>query len=140
VALDSLTELNPIFATIHRHRAANEKLFRFNDRLFQQRFSQYSEKFGLAPLRPNLYALRHGGASDDMASCRRSPREVQLRGRWRTVMSLRRYAKVVRLTTQAQKAPGSVGDYGRQVEQQVLAFFLASASNPRSLPRPPFLG
>ena len=40
-----------------------------------------------------MYQLRHGGASSDMLSRRRGAADVMLRGRWRSLSSLRRYAK-----------------------------------------------
>eukprot|EP00959_Pyramimonas_sp_CCMP1952_P406088 8510668-Pyramimonas_sp.AAC.1 len=36
----------------------------------------------LSTWKPHLYSLRHGGASDDLLTGRRSPTEVQKRGRW----------------------------------------------------------
>lgn len=45
----------------------------------------------------SLYALRHGGASDDLLSMRRTRKEVKDRGRWRTDQSLNRYAKRARM-------------------------------------------
>ena len=40
-----------------------------------------------------LYQLRHGGASDDLLMARRTEDEVMRRGQWRTLSSVRRYAK-----------------------------------------------
>ena len=51
------------------------------------------------------YRLRHGGASTDYASRRRSLPEIQRIGRWRSFRSLRRYEKGGRLNQFLQSLP-----------------------------------
>ncbi|CAK0837395.1 unnamed protein product, partial [Prorocentrum cordatum] len=47
----------------------------------------------LSSPRPHLYSLRRGGASDDLLTGRRSPTEVQRRGRWAVASPMRRCGK-----------------------------------------------
>ena len=46
-----------------------------------------------SPLTPHLYRPRHGGASDDLRTGRRSPREGQRRARWAVASPMRRCGK-----------------------------------------------
>jgi hypothetical protein len=61
-----------------------------------------------------LYQLRHGGASDDLLSCRREALEVQRRGRWRTDASVRRYGKPAQVQRALLKLTKSRVDFGRR--------------------------
>jgi integrase len=56
-----------------------------------------------------LYMLRHGGASEDLLSSTRTEAEIMTRGHWRTMTSVRRYAKQAQL----QKLIGSMTTEGR---------------------------
>jgi len=47
---------------------------------------------------PHLYRLRHGGASYDAAMRHRTVAEIQSRGRWQTLKSVKNYEKGSRLT------------------------------------------
>lgn len=55
-----------------------------------------------------LYQLRHGGASGDYLEGRRSLQDVAMRGRWRTMASVRRYTKAGRVQKVLQSLPPSV--------------------------------
>jgi hypothetical protein len=53
---------------------------------------------GLQPIgEPHMYRLRHGGATYKLANKLRSLQEVQLRGRWKALKSLKNYEKGGRL-------------------------------------------
>ena len=58
---------------------------------------QATDTLALHPLAPCRYALRHGGASDDLVKGRRTLDSIKKRGQWVTDSSLRRYAKESRL-------------------------------------------
>ena len=60
----------------------------------------------LGELQP--YRLRHGGASHDYSSKLRDLAAIQMRGRWRSQSSVRRYEKGGRLTQMMQALPGHV--------------------------------
>lgn len=98
VLLDNLTHLNPFFELVWRTRRPEEQLFTDSEGAFRSTFDAICHELMLSPLQPCLYALRRGGASEDLRSRSRSPLEVQHRGRWRTVASLRRYGKACRAT------------------------------------------
>jgi len=56
------------------------------------------EDLGLKELgKPHLYRLRHGGATHEIANKLRQTTEVQLRGRWQSIRSLKNYEKGGRL-------------------------------------------
>ena len=76
-----------------------------------------------------LYALRHGGASDDLLSLRRTRKEVKDRGRWRTDQSLLRYAKRARMQQRIASLGQRLTDFGEQVDQQMNDFILQTASS-----------
>ena len=50
-----------------------------------------------------LYSLRHGGASDDFLTKRRTLPEIKHRGRWRADSSVRRYTKIARALKELEK-------------------------------------
>ena len=66
VLLDNLLMLNPFFEIIRRHRAEDEVLFNFDFKEFGKKFAAKCAGLQLEPLAPSLYALRHGGASEDL--------------------------------------------------------------------------
>ena len=76
-----------------------------------------------------LYALRHGGASDDLLSLRRTRKEVKDRGRWRTDQSLLRYAKRARMQQRIASLGQRLTDFGEQVDQQMNDLILQTASS-----------
>ena len=55
------------------------------------------------PAPPTLYQLRHGGASADLASGRRTIAGVKARGRWHDDRSVTRYGKGGRITEQLSR-------------------------------------
>ena len=72
-----------------------------------ERFHAIASHLGLGPLGPSRYALRHGGASEDLLSGLRSLDAIKKRGRWSTDASLRRYSKETKLLGEISKIPAS---------------------------------
>lgn len=72
-----------------------DRIFNFSMEDFRKAFVKAGEDLGLASLHP--YQLRHGGATEDLASKRRDFQGVKARGRWKTDQSVRRYAKIGRI-------------------------------------------
>ncbi|CAK0816098.1 unnamed protein product, partial [Prorocentrum cordatum] len=66
-----------------------------------------------------LYPLRHGGASDDLLSLRRTRKEVKDRGRWRTDQSLLRDAKRARMQQRIANLGQNIVEFGEQVDRQM---------------------
>ena len=69
---------------------------------------------------PCSYGARHGGASEDLSSQRRSRAEVKARGRWADERSLKRYGKQTRLQHELTKVPKSVIEFGVFVRDNLL--------------------
>ena len=85
----------------------------------------------------HLYALRHGGASDDLLSRRRSLEQVKARGRSKADENLRRYAKATRLQREMNKMVPNITQLGQNVElnfNQVLTAANTHAELPFSVP------
>ena len=80
-------------------------------------------------LRPTLYSLRHGGASEDLLQGR-SINEVFRQGRWRSWGSLRRYGKEAKLQAELSKVPPAFLQYGRRFHASVEMMF----ERPREVP------
>lgn len=110
------------------------QLFSDSELAVRKVFEAISEELMLAPLQPCLYVLRHGGASEDLQCRARSPLEVQARGRWRTLASLRRYGKASRLMSQGAKVPTDVAQYGVKVGSELAKRILAASDTRRPAP------
>ena len=93
-------------------------------------FQLAARALGLEPLRPCLYALRHGGASDDVLTQRRSMLAVKARGRWASDDSLKRYGKATRLLSEVQKMPPATVAYGARIEAALAGIMLGTAAAP----------
>ncbi|CAK0804545.1 unnamed protein product, partial [Prorocentrum cordatum] len=76
-----------------------------------------------------LYSFRHGGASDDLLSLRRTRKEVKDRGRWRTDQSLLRYAKRARMQQRIATLGQNLIDFGHAVDSQMNDLILQTASS-----------
>ena len=84
---------------------------------------------------PCLYALRHGGASEDLLSRQRSISDVKARGGWTSDSSLRRYPKASRLLSELTKVHPDVLAYGVRILGLLPSLFLEAAP----VPAPPRL-
>eukprot|EP00973_Karenia_brevis_P002864 388771-Karenia_brevis.AAC.1 len=60
----------------------------------------------------SLYVLRHGGASRDALMKLRSLPEIQRRGRWSSLDSVKHYEKHARTQSHLHQIPRSTLDYG----------------------------
>ena len=78
-------------------------------------FYQAVQALGLGALRPQLYCLRHGGASHDLLTGVRTLAEVKARGRWAVDSSLKRYGKPTRLQAAIAVMPQGLYQYGEKV-------------------------
>ena len=88
-----------------------------------KRFMEACAFLGLMPLNPCRYALRHGGASRDLAVQARDLASIKKREGWRTDASLRRYAKETRLQAEIQKIPMSTVEFGVYIRDHLEAAF-----------------
>ena len=115
ICLDVLGFLSPFFETLTAGRAAEEWLWPHGTQLYIATFARAATRLGLGHLRPCRYALRHGGASEDLLSRRRSHMEAKARGGWASDDSLRRYGKAAHLVNELNKVPTQTLDYGKLV-------------------------
>ncbi|CAE7946497.1 unnamed protein product [Symbiodinium sp. KB8] len=75
-----------------------EKIFKFGLEEANQALEDAAATVGLQKLGAlHLYRLRHGGASHDFVHKLRDLGSIQLRGRWKSMASVRRYQKGARL-------------------------------------------
>ena len=74
---------------------------------------------GVGHLEPQLYSLRHGGASADALRRTRSTGEIKKRGRWKSDTSLRRYEKAALSLREEQRVGSMAAAYGAAVEAQL---------------------
>ena len=82
----------------------------------REEFRRSCLRLQLGRLGASLYCLRHGGASDNLLTRRRTLAEVRERGRWRTDTSVRRYGKTTRLQAEINKVPTHTWELGRCAE------------------------
>ena len=75
------TPLWPLLEALRVATPPGASLWAFSLEDLGLQFSQACRALKLSSLKPHLYSLRHGGASDDLLTGRRSPVEVQRRGR-----------------------------------------------------------
>eukprot|EP00435_Cladocopium_sp_Y103_P021162 s1272_g5.t1 len=77
-----------------------EKVFNFTLHQFENQFRACVQRLGLEKLKLTPHCLRHGGASHDYLMQHRSLPDIQQRGCWKSVDSVRRYAKHGRISRQ----------------------------------------
>jgi hypothetical protein len=74
-------------------------------------------------LEPSPYSLRHGGASRDFIKHHFTLPEIQLRGRWRSTRSLRRYQKEGMYQKQTSSMHAAAIHYGAQIAASLPLLF-----------------
>eukprot|EP00435_Cladocopium_sp_Y103_P042198 s2255_g11.t1 len=115
VLLDSDPWMDPLLKALIANRKPDELLWLDPHQKLVKEFSKAVTDLGLEHLGTCLYTLRHGGATHDILTRRRSMLEVKQRGRWQSDTSLRRYVKLARLQHEQSKIPKSVSEKGLQV-------------------------
>ena len=135
VLLDSEPWLDPFFRLLIRGRKSEDPLWPANAVQVLHWFNRAIDELGLNVLQPCRCSLRHGGASDDILTKRRTLLEVKRRGQWRTDQSLRRYGKETKVLSELQKVPSSVVKFGRHISDHLSEVFLGEKSLP-----PPAVG
>ena len=113
----------------------SELVLRFTQQDFQQAVARAGAALRLDPP-PQLYQLRHTGASSDFASQRRTLPEIKRRGRWRAESSVRRYEKGGRLTDLLARLPAPTRKYALRCSRMIQYVLLKRVPPPA----PPSLG
>ncbi|CAK0842032.1 unnamed protein product, partial [Prorocentrum cordatum] len=137
VLLDRCVWLLPCLEALKHQSLEDGSLWDFSPADLQKQFTMLVKILGLEALSPHLYSLRHGGASDDLATAVRTQEEVKVRGRWATITSLKRYGKTTRLLLEMATVPEDVFELGRAVEANfasAMAEGFDSAQSPVRLP------
>ena len=123
IMIDSDEWIHPFLAVLVQGRRPEQALWKSDGNRIVSLFMAACQHLGLMGLSPCRYALRHGGASDDLASHRRDLAGIKKRGGWRTDASLRRYAKETRLQAEVMKIPASTRAFGIYVRDHLPAAF-----------------
>ena len=118
VLIDSERWLYP-FLEILTRRAPSTPLWPFTSRQLIDGFRNAWTALQLGPLKPSLYGLRHGGASEDLLHRLRTPEAVKRRGRWASDESLKRYGKETRLLTELGKLPANILSKARVANESI---------------------
>ena len=111
--LDTLGWLDPFFRLLVANRDADVLLWPHSVLALLNELALATRVLGIESLNPCRYALRHGGASEDLSSGARTREEVKARGRWKTEASLARYGKSTRLLTELRKVPPATLSFGK---------------------------
>ena len=124
IVYDSEPWIGPFFEVLTRGRAPNSLLWTANSASTSAALLHGCEVLGFLPLRPCRYALRHGGASDDLLTGTRARADVKARGDWKSDRSVRRYGKQARALDELSKLPPRSLAYGRLVADHLEVAFL----------------
>ncbi len=123
VLLDTDLWLGPFLEQLVCDRPANAPLWKVSPAMICDAFQEACTVLGLQPLQPCRYALRHGGASDDILTGRRDRLSVKIRGGWASDASLRRYGKETRLLAELKKIPRATLLFGQFAAANLEALF-----------------
>ena len=117
VILDLDVWIYPALKVLKSLKRDDQGLWDFDANDLRLKFQRAAYDLGLHKISNHLYGLRHGGASDDLLSGRRSIEAIQKRGRWASPASLKRYTKETRLLHEMAKIDKSVFEYGVKVQE-----------------------
>ena len=123
VLLDGPVWMDAWYQRLRTGRPADAPLWPFDVGTATQFFMDTWKALRMDPVAPSLYALRHGGASEDLLAQRRTPEGVLRRGRWRTNQSLKRYGKEAKLMAQVSLIPATTLNFGEKVLGSLEAAF-----------------
>ena len=115
VLIDLDRWFKPVLEVLHLCVSPNSSLWIFTYPEWVKAFSLACNALRLQALLPQIYSLRHGGASEDFLTQRRTLSEIKIRGRWASDSSLKRYTKATQLQAFRRKVPPHVFTLGRQV-------------------------
>lgn len=121
--------LSPVLLELHQ-RPANRPVWDFDAPHLTTALKTAAAEAMVDTLEPQLYSLRHGGASFDCLTRRRPLSEVKKRGRWRRDASVRRYEKAAVAARQAYRLPVQALDYVGRVRRLLGDIFLRRVPAP----------
>ena len=132
---DVCTRLHEFWGMLVQGRPRNAYLWPDDGPTTTLEFNSAAHELQLDDIQPCRYGARHGGASEDLTTHRRTPLGVKRRGRWATDSSLRRYGKETRLLAELAKVHPEVLRYGREIDANLVPLLHGRVP----LPRPPAL-
>ena len=100
-----------------KKRKAGMRIWRFDSVQGLNYFKSIINRLRLPIPIATFYILRHGGASHDVVTGRRSIMEVKSRGRWTSDRSVRRYSKATRALPELEILPAVWRRYALKVER-----------------------
>ena len=106
----------------------------FGEREIQDLYASAAKEGGLSQLKSTPNCLRHGGASHDALTGRRTLSEIKDRGRWLSDKPLRRYKKAAAAQKQLLLMGPAAVDYGKWVDNN-LELLMIKAITPQLLKR-----
>ena len=133
VLIDMDDWLLPALQALRETRPLEAPLWTFSLDEVREMFARAVERLDAGGVQAHLYGLRHGGASHDLLTRRRTLLEVKFRGRWSSDTSLKRYAKATRLQKEMEKLPLHCVALGNATERNFARMITARA---RGLPLP----
>jgi len=137
VVIDS-PHLWDALAALKSARPGATCLWTFSPEQMRQHFKEAFDELGLWEEDPSMYRLRHGGASHDLLTQRRSWVDTQERGRWLTAASLRRYGKRTRLQQRINLMDPALRNFGETILDHFPALLCRAAVTGRcAVPIPP---
>ena len=93
--LEAMSWMGPMLRSMTRAVKASDPLFGLSRVQFAWIWRQVCASLNLdKPQVLQIYQLRHSGASRDRSTNQRSLMDIQKRGRWQSVASVKRYEKV----------------------------------------------
>ena len=125
--------LHPLLRMIAR-LPPNQKVWPFAERGIHDLYMTSASDAGITQLGSTPYCLRHGGASHDALTGRRTLSEIKDRGRWLSDKSLRRYKKAAAAQKQLVLMGPAAVDYGKWVDDN-LEMLMIKAITPHLLKR-----
>ena len=130
IVLEGFNTLAPLLQQLRQGKLDHEPLWPHSPDDLIREWHVVVGILGIDELNPCRYALRHGGASEDLLSKRRSVQDVKRRGRWVSDSSLKRYGKESRLLKELQKVHPNILDFGRFVMEHFVQVMLGTVQVP----------
>lgn len=117
VRMDHPPWLGALLVKLRASRAEGTALFQVSRADLQRQWRLAAATLGVESA--VLYQLRHGGASEDYLDGRRSLQDIAMRGRWRTMASVRRYTKAGRVQKVISELPPQVRPFLKWAHQRL---------------------
>ena len=119
-----------VFLGMLKRRRQGQPVWTFTQNEYAAHITSTAKELHLGSLQVDSYTLRHGGASADRLTDRRSLAEVKRRGRWRSDTSLRRYEKSTIVLRQVALMSAEIVKYAQRIELNLGRYMLGETTCP----------